>query len=75
MTNDDYNIIKPVENLQSIKGLTAAEHRKERKQRQNLHEQSEEELEQELNQSTDEETTNNEVTENGRDQHSIDYCA
>lgn len=74
MADNDYNIIKPVEGLQNIGGLTPAKRREERKRKQNLHEQNQEESEQELNGST-EEDLNNEITENEGDQHSIDYRA
>ena len=70
MADNNYNIIKPVESLQNIKGLTPARRRKERKHRQNPHEQNEEERKEELNGSSEKE-----LTENGAGRHSIDYCA
>ena len=70
MAENNYNIIKPVESLQNIRGLTPAKRREERKKQQNLQKQNEEEAEQQVDESTNEETTENEG-----EQHSIDYCA
>ena len=78
MADNDFNIIKPVESLQNIAGLTPTRRREERKRRQNLHEESKEESEPaegELNESVDEQDFSDELTEDGNDQHSIDYCA
>ncbi len=47
MADNDYNIIKPVEGLQNIAGLTGAKRREERKRRQNLPGGHEEERESE----------------------------
>ncbi len=75
MSDNDYNIIKPVENLQNIGSLTPAKRREERKRRQNLHEQNEEKPKQESNKPINEEDFSDKLTESDRDQHSIDYCA
>jgi hypothetical protein len=85
MADYDSNMIKPVEGLQSITGLTPAKRREERKRRQQLHHENEEEGESAkggLDESGDEQDMNNsdqEWTENQRDRNSdntgIDYCA
>ena len=54
MADRDFNLIKPVENLTSIVGLTSAQRRKERKPQQQ-HKENKEEDGQELDQQTDEE--------------------
>ena len=74
MADNNYNIIKPVENLQNIGGVTPAKRREERKRRQNLKEQNEQEPEQQLNESVEEDLSN-ETNESQGEQHSIDYCA
>jgi hypothetical protein len=75
MPDSDYNIIKPVESLHNVAGLTPAKRREERKRRRDLHKGESQESEQELNESVDEESLGNELTEDETDQHSIDYCA
>lgn len=84
MVNDNYNMIKPVESLQNISGVTPAKRRQERKRRQNLHtehkeEPEKEESEQKLNESLDQQSLGDELAdgENGQGtgQRSIDYCA
>jgi len=80
MTDNDSNIIKPVESLQNIAGLTPARRRKERKRRRNRHEQeTEESAGGELNESIDERTINTEFPENESerlaDDAGIDYRA
>ena len=77
MVDSNHNIIKPVESLQNITGLTAAKRREERKKRQNPHEQKgpqHELAKDELNESA-EEDIGSEIAENGRGEHSIDYRA
>ena len=77
MAEDNHNIIKPVESLQNIAGLTPAKRRQERKKQQNSREQEarQRELnEDELNQSS-EEDIGSEIAENDRDEHAVDYCA
>ena len=80
MTDNDSNIIKPVESLQNITGLTPARRREERKRRRNRHEQeTQESAEGELNESVDERTINTEFPENESerlaDDAGIDYRA
>ncbi len=85
MADYDSNMIKPVEGLQSITGLTPAKRREERKRRQQLHQENEEEGESAkggLDESVDEQDMNNsdrEWTEKQSDRNSdntrIDYCA
>ena len=75
MADNDFNIIKPVESLQNIAGLTPVKRRSERKRRQNLHDGEKQESEQELNELVDEQQFSNEPTENEGEQHTIDYCA
>jgi hypothetical protein len=84
MADYDSNMIKPVEGLQSITGLTPAKRREERKRRQQLNQGNEEEGEQQLNESVDESTQGQadslrEQTENGSNRNSndtgVDYCA
>jgi len=75
MPDNDYNIIKPVESLHNIAGLTPAKRREERKRRQNMHAEHNEEAEQELNDSLDQERPDKEPVHDENDRHSIDYCA
>ncbi len=80
MADNDSNIIKPVESLQNITGLTPARRREERKRRRNRHEQeTEESAESELNESVDERTISTEFPENESehlaDDAGIDYRA
>jgi len=75
MADNDYNIIKPVESLQTIGGLTPAKRRKERKQRQDLHKQNKEQPEQELNNSVDEQGLRGELAEDEDNHNTIDYRA
>ena len=51
MADYDSNMIKPVEGLQSITGLTPAKRREERKRRQQLHQENEEKNEQQKDES------------------------
>ena len=77
MADNNHNIIKSVEGLQNIAGLTPAKRREERKKRQNLHEQNDQErelAEDKLNESAEEDIAG-EITKNDQDRHSIDYCA
>ncbi len=81
MADYDSNMIKPVEGLQSITGLTPAKRREERKRRQQLQQENEQEGEQ-TNDSVDEqdiENSDKKWTENQSDRNSdsirIDYCA
>jgi hypothetical protein len=71
MTDNDYNIIKPVDGLQNIIGLAPIKDREERKRRQ----QGQDSAAAKLNESMASENGIDEFTDNEEDQHSIDYCA
>lgn len=75
MADNDSSIIKPVESLQNIGGLTPAKRREQRKRRQNLQQQNE----QQPGDSNDEQDLNSEPSEDqtggGSDGTGIDYCA
>lgn len=71
MTENDYNIIKPVDGLQNIIGLAPVKHREERKRRQ----QGQDSAAAQLNESMTSENSIDEFTDNEEDQHSIDYRA
>ncbi|GAH45119.1 unnamed protein product [marine sediment metagenome] len=75
MADNDSSIIKPMEGLQNIEGLTPTRRREERKRKQSLNKQNKEEPEEELNESVDQQDLGNELTENESDQNTIDYCA
>ena len=82
MAEYDSNMIKPVEGLRSIAGLTPAKRREERKHRRQLNRENEEEKEQQLNESVDEQDvadSRKEPTENRSNRNpdgtGIDYCA
>jgi len=75
MADNDSSIIKPMEGLQNIEGLTPTRRREERKRKQSLNKQNKEEPEEELNESVDQQGLGNELTENESDQNTIDYCA
>ena len=77
MVDSDYNIIKPVETLQNITGVTPAKKRKKRKKRQNSSDQDEwqrETNEDQLNKSI-EEDINSKIAVNDKSEHIIDYRA
>ncbi len=75
MANSDYNAIKPVESLQNIGRLSAAERRRERKRRQDTQKDKEEQREE--TEETAEETMNETADQHdpGDSGYSIDYCA
>jgi hypothetical protein len=75
MADKDSNIIKPVESLQNITGLTPARRREERKRRQDLHKKQQQEIEEEPNETIDEQNLSDELAENENGQNTIDYCA
>ena len=82
MADYDSNMIKPVEGLQSITGLTPAKRRQERKRQQQLNQENEEKDEQQINEAFEEQDMDNpdeEWTENqgdlNPDSTGIDYCA
>lgn len=77
MAEIDHNIIKPVESLHNIGGVTPAKRRQERRKRQDLNEQNQEQSrleEDQVNESV-EENTDRGIAEKDQDNHSIDYCA
>ncbi len=82
MADYDSNMVKPVEGLQSITGLTPAKRREERKRRRQLQQENEEEGEQQLDESVEEQDmadspekqTENRANRNPDDTR-IDYCA
>ena len=69
MADSDFNTIKPVDSLQSIQGLTPAERRQERKNRQKPQGKHHEKPEEEQDSSKEQETSGDGQA------HSIDYCA
>ena len=73
MPDYDSNLIKPVQGLQNIGGLSPAKRRRERKRRRQVPEESAEYEES----TTEEETTPKERVEDMDDQgdNGIDYCA
>ncbi|MHC4487656.1 MAG: hypothetical protein ACYS9C_00030 [Planctomycetota bacterium] len=85
MADYDSNIIKPVDGLQNIAGLTPVKRREERKRRQQLsgeNKEKDESAEDEQDESFDEQDLGNPPqgradNENGRNPDSIgiDYCA
>ena len=82
MADYDSNMIKPVEGLQSITGLTPAKRREERKHRQQLRQENKEKDEQQMNEAFEQQDIDNpdeEWTENrgvpNPDSTGIDYCA
>ena len=77
MGDNDYNIVKPVETLQNVTGVTPAKNREKRKKRQNTGDQDEwqpETNEDQLSKST-EEDLDSKIAENGKNEHIIDYRA
>lgn len=77
MAEIDHNIIKPVESLHNVGGVTPAKRRQERRKRQDLNEQNQEQsrLEEEQVNESVEENTDRGIAEKDQDDHSIDYCA
>jgi hypothetical protein len=75
MADNDSSIIKPVESMQNIAGVSPARRREQGKQQSNLHEEESEESEQKTNESVDEQDLNNELTVKAEDKSTIDYCA
>lgn len=82
MADYNSNMIKPVEGLQSITGLTPAKRRDERKRRQQLQQEDQDKDEQQMNESVeqqDKDDPSEEWTEDRDNMNSgttgIDYCA
>jgi hypothetical protein len=75
MTDNDYNAIKPVDSLHNVTGLSPVKQRHERKRRENLHSQHEKQPEDESAESPNNQSLDEEVAGDGKDQHFIDYHA
>jgi hypothetical protein len=81
MADYDSNMIKPVEGLKNIAGLTSVKHREERERKQQLHHENEEkdEKDEKDESARGEDTPTEKRTGNKRDISSdgigIDYCA
>ncbi len=82
MADYNSNILKPVEGLQSITGLTPAKRNEKRKRRRQLQQENEEKGEQQLDESVEEQNmadSPEKQTENrgnrNPDDTKIDYCA
>ncbi len=82
MADYNSNMIRPVEGLQSITGLTPAKQRKKRKHQQQLDQENEEKDEQQMDESLEQQDMDKpdkELTENrddlNPDSNGIDYCA
>ena len=82
MADYNSNILKPVEGLQSITGLTPAKRNEKRKRRRQLQQENEEKGEQQLDESVEEQNmadSPEKKTENrgnrNPDDTRIDYCA
>ncbi|HUW17787.1 MAG TPA: hypothetical protein VMW16_00625 [Sedimentisphaerales bacterium] len=75
MADTDYNVIKPVESLQNVAGLTPAGRREERRRRRDLQKKKKQEFEQDASESGTQPGLSNELAEEESDRHSIDYCA
>jgi len=69
MTDSDFNLIVPVENLQSIQALTSTGERQERKRRQKTTEQHEPDEE------PQKQTPQEQAPKPSDGSHAIDYCA
>ncbi len=82
MADYDSNMLKPVEGLQSITGLTPTKRNEKRKRRRQLQQENEEKGEQQLDESVEEQNmadapekqTENRANRNP-DDTGIDYCA
>ena len=76
MADDNYNnIIKPVEGLQNIIGLTPAKRREERKRRRDLRSGNRQKSGEDPGRGVDEKSAGVERAEDGTNEPSNDYCA
>jgi hypothetical protein len=76
MADSDSNIIKPVETMQNLPGVTPAKRREERKRRQERGYTSEEEYNRQQEAETGNKNKNSvEKEKNGQSGDTIDYCA
>ncbi len=72
MVDSNYNMIKPVESLQNVAGLTPV---KERKERNRQEEQKEKTQHEQIPGQVSQAEPENETEEQKNDPNSIDYCA
>ncbi len=70
MTDSDFTLIPPVENLHSVQSLAPAKQQEERKRRQKPKDSQAQPGEEPLN-----ETPQEQNPDPNNDQHKIDYCA
>jgi len=75
MPDSDFNVIKPVEGLNNITGLTPIDRRQERKRRQNLFTGRKGKNQESPNKPQDKQTPNDASDGDENDRHSIDYRA
>lgn len=75
MAGNDYHVVKPVEGLQTISGLTPTERRDQRRHRRSLKEQKDEQSEQKPKGSTEQLDASDVNGAEEDQQHSIDYRA
>lgn len=77
MVDNNYNIIKPVDSLKNIGGLTPTKRRREGKKQQDLNQEDDTKHEDvvDLENGSIEEGIGSEIAENDPDEHSIDYRA
>lgn len=79
MADNNSNMIKPVEGLQNVAGLTPAKRREQGKRQQDTHEEKEQEPKQDMQDINelfdDVQPVNGESTENEENRHTIDYRA
>ncbi len=74
MADSNYNMIKPVESLQNVAGLTPVKERKERNRQKDQKEKSQKEHEQIPDEALQAEPGNQTAGQQD-DPNSIDYCA
>ena len=74
MADSNYNMIRPVESLQNVAGLTPVKERKERNRQEEQKEKTQHEHEQIPDQVSQAEPEN-ETEQQQSDPNSIDYCA
>ncbi len=75
MADSDYNMIKPVEGLPNIPGLTPAKRREERKRRQHSSDEQNDNANEEPTDLGDQARPENGCVDDDNEHHSVDYCA
>jgi hypothetical protein len=75
MADSDYNMIKPVEGLPNIPGLTPAKRREERKRRQHSPDEQNDSASEEPNDLGDQARPDNGYVDDDNEKHFIDYRA